>query len=98
LAATVTGDNLRAELRAFTISHSSGGDEIREVPFAYVPNLIAKVADMVSAYERYKKKDNYMSSKHDNILLHRTQAGLTWHSVMPTDTLWLKLGGDKVLS
>ena len=55
LAAEVTGDNLKAELGAFTFSHSNGGDEIREVPFAYVPNLIAKVADMVSAYERYLK-------------------------------------------
>ncbi len=53
LAATVTGDNLRAELGAFSISHTNG-DEIREVPFVYVPNLIAKVADMVSTYERYK--------------------------------------------
>ena len=48
MAATVTGDNLRAELGAFSISHTNG-DEIREVPFAYVP----KVADMVSTYERY---------------------------------------------
>ena len=59
LAATVTGDNLRAELGAFSISHAGGSDEIREVPFAYVPNLIAKVADMVSTYERYIKNTAY---------------------------------------
>lgn len=25
----------------------------------------------------------------------RSDAGLTWHDVIPQDTLWLKLGGDK---
>lgn len=29
------------------------GREIKEVPFAYVPNIIAKVADFIAAHERY---------------------------------------------
>ena len=59
LAATVTGDNLTAELGAFSVSHGNGREEIKEVPFAYVPNLIAKVADMASVYERYYNNNTY---------------------------------------
>ena len=41
-----------AEKGAFTFPLTGGGEEIREVPFAYVPNLIAKASDMVMAHER----------------------------------------------
>ena len=51
LAKTITGDNIVAELGAFSF-HLPGG-EIRQVPFVNVRNLIAKVADMISSYERY---------------------------------------------
>lgn len=55
LANAVVGDNFKAESGAFTFHHKGGTDEIKEVPFVYVPNLIAKVADMISSYERYQK-------------------------------------------
>ncbi len=51
LASGIVGDNFRAEMGPFTIHHKDG-DEIHEVPFVYVPNLIAKVADMIASYER----------------------------------------------
>lgn len=47
-----SGENLVAEAAPFTF-HSNDTDEICKVPFVYVPNLIAKVADMVAAYQGY---------------------------------------------
>lgn len=36
----------------FTCSADGGGEEIREVPFAYTPNIIRKAADMVIQHEK----------------------------------------------
>lgn len=46
----VDRENFVVEKGAFTFNK---GQEVREVPFAYVPNLIAKVADLIAAHERY---------------------------------------------
>ena len=51
LAKTITGDDLVAKKGAFTIS-TDKVEEVREVPFVYHPNLIAKVADIVNQHER----------------------------------------------
>ena len=51
LAKTITGDDLVAEKGAFTVS-TDKGEEVREVPFVYHPNLIVKVADIVNQHER----------------------------------------------
>lgn len=51
LAQTIIGDDLIAEKGPFTVS-TDRGEEIAEVPFAYHPNFIAKVADLVSQHER----------------------------------------------
>ena len=51
LAQTIIGDDLIAEKGAFTVT-TNRGEEITEVPFAYHPNFIAKVADLVSQHER----------------------------------------------
>ena len=40
-----------AEKGAFSVS-TDHGEEIREVPFVYYPNLIAKIADLVGQHER----------------------------------------------
>lgn len=53
LAKEIIGENLVAEKGAFTFPREGGGEEIREVPFAYVPNLMAKCADLVRAHQRY---------------------------------------------
>ena len=53
LAKTITGDNITAEMGAFSLHLTGGGEEIRQFPFVYVRNLIATVADMISSYERY---------------------------------------------
>ena len=51
LAQSIVGDDLIAEKGAFTVSVDKG-EEIREVPFAYYPNFISKVADIISQHER----------------------------------------------
>lgn len=43
---------MAAERGAFTFPAEKGGEEIREVPFVYIPNLIAKIADAVTQHER----------------------------------------------
>lgn len=52
MAQEVLGHNVVAEMGAFTFPMDKGGEEIREVPFVYVPNLIAKIADVVTQHER----------------------------------------------
>lgn len=52
LAKEIVGDNIVSELGAFTFPTDKGGEEIKEVAFTYVPNFIAKVADVVSQHER----------------------------------------------
>lgn len=47
MAKGIVGDNLVAERGAFTFSLEKGGEEIRDVPFVYCPNLIAKMADLI---------------------------------------------------
>ena len=43
------GDTVVVEKGAFTFNK---GKEIREVPFGYVSNIIAKTADLIAAHER----------------------------------------------
>ena len=53
LAKEVLGkDNVVSEMGAFSFPTDKGEEEIREVPFVYVPNLIMKIADVVASYER----------------------------------------------
>lgn len=52
MAKDIIGDNLAVERGAFTFSLDGGGEEVRSVPFAYVPNVIAKIADLVAAHQR----------------------------------------------
>ena len=51
MANEIVGDNIKAEKGAFTFSHGKG-EEIRNAPFVYCPNLISKVSDMVRHHER----------------------------------------------
>ena len=51
LSQAIIGDQLVAEMGACTVS-TDHGEEIREVPFVYFPNLIAKIAQLVSQHER----------------------------------------------
>lgn len=48
----IVGDNLVAEMGAFTFNPKDGGEEIREVPFVYVPNLIRKAADLIKEHSK----------------------------------------------
>ena len=57
LAKEIVGDNVAAELGAFTFRRDGGGEEIRETPSVYTPNLIRRVADLVEQHGRYKFKE-----------------------------------------
>ncbi len=48
LANEAVGDSITAEMAPFTFSAEGGGEEIREAPFVYMPNLIARVADTLT--------------------------------------------------
>ncbi len=51
MASSIVGENLIAERGAFSFTRDNGGEEIRAAPFVYVPNLIAKVADIINQHE-----------------------------------------------
>ena len=50
---SIVGDNFHAKNAPFSFSNDGGGEEIREVPFVFVPNLVRKVADVVAHNDRY---------------------------------------------
>ena len=96
MAKTIVGDNLVAERGAFTFPHS-GGEEVKETPFVYCPNLIAKVTDVVEHHRQVFIIIQVDTSKINNNYINlRASSGLTWHDgAIPADELWIKLGGDK---
>ena len=53
LAKDIIGDNVVAELGAFTFQEKGGGEFIKEVPFVYVPNLIRKSVDLIETHRGY---------------------------------------------
>lgn len=55
LAKDIVGDNLVTETGAFTFRRDGGGEDIREVPFAYVPNLIRKATDLIENHRGYNR-------------------------------------------
>lgn len=94
LADQLVGDNVTAENGAFTFPAEKGGEEIREVPFVYVKNLIAKIADILEQHERHVLPNTKILNIHTQIL--RSPEGLTNHGgAIPSDELWFKIGGDK---
>ncbi len=52
LAKEIAGNDLVAERAALSVS-VSGGEEIREVPFVYFPNLMNAIGDIVDRHQRY---------------------------------------------
>ena len=95
LAQGIVGENLVAERGAFIFPTDKDGDEVREAPFVYVPNLIAKIADAVAQHERQVLQ--LLKTKYTwNYVLFRSPDGLINHGgAIPDDELWVKLGGDK---
>lgn len=53
LAKEIIGDNLVIEKGAFTSPRKGGGEDIEEVPFGYVGNLIRRAADLIERHSRY---------------------------------------------
>ena len=103
MANEIVGDNIEAEKGAFTFSHGKG-EEIRDAPFVYCPNLISKVSDMVYHHERqavcmcacvYVVRKEWRKV-HIDTNNNCRYSGLTWHNgAIPDYELWIKLGGDK---
>ena len=50
----MVGTNLASEAAPFSFSLKSGGEEIRLAPLVYVPDLEAKVFELLEQNERYK--------------------------------------------
>lgn len=47
LAKELVGPNLESEIVAFTFTLDGGAEEIRKAPMAYIPDLIAKVKQLL---------------------------------------------------
>ena len=47
LAKVLVGPNLDAEAVVFTFPSSGGGEQIRKAPMAFVPDLVAKVRQLL---------------------------------------------------
>lgn len=52
LAQDLVGPNLASEMVAFTYSLDGGGEEVRKAPMAYVPDLPAKVIQLLEQNDR----------------------------------------------
>lgn len=52
LAYELIGPNLASESVAFTFSLDGGGEELRKAPIAYVPDLPAKVRQLLDQNDR----------------------------------------------
>ena len=59
LAKSIVGENLVAEMGAFTERLDGGGEEICEVPFVYISNLIIKVSDLVEKHRQYANNTSF---------------------------------------
>lgn len=53
LANDIVGDNMTAEMGAFSFRREGGGEDIKQVPFVYVPNLIRKATDLIEQHRGY---------------------------------------------
>ena len=54
LAKEILGTNLQMERCPFTFTSENGkGEEIREAPFVFTPNLVQRVADLLANNDRY---------------------------------------------
>jgi hypothetical protein len=64
LARELIGPNITSESVAFTFSLDGGGEELRRAPMAYVPDLPAKVTQLLEQNDRYFSiiNDQYSTS------------------------------------
>lgn len=69
LAKDIVGENMVAEMGAFSFRADGGGEEIREAPYVHVPNLIRKAADVIEEHRRYTLTYSYKIKSHSLFLL-----------------------------
>ena len=65
---------------AFTFKRDGGGEDVKEAPFMYIPNLVRKASDLIEQHRGYIIHDNLVTL---HTLSTRTSAGLMWHGVIP---------------
>jgi hypothetical protein len=80
LAKEVLGDNMVAELGAFTCKREGGGELIREVPFAYVPNIIRRSTDLIEDHRRCTTLRVTSITYYHILLLQSVRPHHTWRS------------------
>ena len=95
-AKDLLGDKLTAEEAVFSFPLKSGGEELRAAPFVYVPDLVEKVAHILTENKRYGLNFTCTYLYLLGPLLPCRANRLTWHKgAIPANEVWLKLGGDK---
>lgn len=52
LAQELVGPNLSSEMVAFTFPYTGGGEEVRKAAMAYIPDLPAKVKQLLDQNDR----------------------------------------------
>ncbi len=77
----------------FPIDGGKGGEEVRQAPMAYVPDLVKKVVQLLDQNDKY-------THMHTNewvisLIIHRVGRLNKGHKFIPSDEIWVKLGGDK---
>lgn len=90
------GSNLTSESVALTFSLESGGEEIRKAPMAYVPDLPAKVVQLLDQNDRWLSHNTHLKLTHLHDFLTCSLGRLTANAdTIPPGEIWLKVGGDK---
>ena len=91
------GTNLAGEAVPFAFQLQKGVD-LRPAPLVYVPDLVAKVLQLLDQNDRYNM-NNHINYSKENILylfIGSSVNRLTWHDgIIPPDEIWVKIGGDK---
>lgn len=107
----LVGPNIESELVPFTFSidGGKGGEEVRQAPMAYVPDLVAKVVQLLDQNDglvytlilKVSQGTFFLHTRHivhtsGEIIQNTYRVGrLTDHGFIPADEIWVKLGGDK---
>ena len=92
VAREIIGENLEAEAVPFTFSLKRGGEEIRAAALCYVPELLDKVVSLLEENDKYVYR---LCTRISNYNLAFRVGRLTQPEFVPSDEVWVKLGGDK---
>lgn len=94
-ASEVIGDCVVVEKVALTFPLKDGhrGEEVKLRPYGYIPDLWAKVVQLLEENERYAVGKCFSIVTVPSCNRH---GRLSWHEGrIPSEEIWLKIGGDK---